>query len=99
MDVIGRQSMGKAFARAEFVPDDTLSPEFLDQVDALLPPQPWPPGIHVEVAQKLECRAARVTKAIDQLIDARRRYEQINGILFDHNGNEIAPGLTTSPGQ
>jgi hypothetical protein len=69
--------------------------EFLAQVDALLPPQPWPTGIDREVAEKLEVGRNRVHRAITQLMNSGRRVKQIDGVLYDAAGNAIAPGTPT----
>jgi hypothetical protein len=73
-----------------------LSAEFIDQVDALLPAQPWPYGIHPEVASKLEVAAKKVQGAIDQLIRNGRRIKQVDGKLYDGAGSVVAPDSTQS---
>lgn len=55
--------------------DETL----LDQVDMVLPPQPWPKGVHKEVASKLSITHALASDAIQKLILSGRRSEQIDG--------------------
>jgi len=72
----------------EFIP---LSPAFLNQVDSLLPPQPWRQGTHLEIAEKLGVVPKLVTSAIRQLIDSGHRFEQINGELYDGAGQLIEP--------
>lgn len=69
-------SSSKAFARS-------LSDEFLDQVNMLLPSQPWETGVHLEVAEKLGCRNSKVTAAIQQLILLGRRKNQRDGVIID----------------
>lgn len=66
------------------------APDFIDQVDSLLPAQPWKPGVHVEVAQKLGCKSNEVSAAIEQLIEEGRRNEQVNGVVYDSEGKVIA---------
>jgi hypothetical protein len=68
-----------------------LTATFVDQVDALLPAQPWPQGTHLEVAEKLGVEARRVSAAIDALIDSGRRLNQVDGELFDSEGNSLRP--------
>jgi hypothetical protein len=75
-----------------------LPDEFLSQVDNLLPAQPWPTGVHIEVAEKLEVGKSKVQRAIAQLIKSGRRFEQVDGILYDGAGNTISPGKTNSGG-
>jgi hypothetical protein len=67
-----------------------LLPEFVEGVDALLPKQPWKPGIHVRVADKLGCNAKEVTQAIQALIAIGKRYRQRDGVVYDVNGQIIA---------
>jgi hypothetical protein len=68
-----------------------LTTAFVDQVDSILPRQPWPQGTHLEVAARLNVEARKVTAAIRQLIDSGRRLEQIDGELFDEGGNAVKP--------
>jgi hypothetical protein len=62
----------------------------VDQIDALLPAQPWPYGVHLEVADKLEVTANKVQRAMGQLIKSGRRIKQVDGVLYDGAGNVIA---------
>lgn len=64
-----------------------VTESFIDQVDSVLPTQPWPQGTHLEVAEKLGVATKMVTAAIDKLIDSGRRLTQIDGELFDKAGN------------
>ena len=64
--------------------------EFLEQIDKILPEQPWKPGIHIEIANKLSCESSEVTAAIQQLIANGKRNVQRNGTVYDASGNVIA---------
>jgi len=86
---IGRRQTMAWYARRLTTGGATLSVAFIDQVDSLLPPQPWPQGTHIEVAEKLGVAAKLVTSAIRRLIDTGRRHEQIDGELFDSAGKKI----------
>jgi hypothetical protein len=66
-----------------------VTPEFLDQVDSLLPIQPWAQGVHVEVAKKLGCKTSKISMAINRLIDTGRRHNQVDGVLFDRDWNAL----------
>jgi hypothetical protein len=66
-----------------------VSALLMDQVDSLLPPQPWPQGTHLELAEKLGVSPRLVTSAIRRLIDDGRRHEQLEGQLFDSAGNPL----------
>ncbi|MFB6462780.1 AIPR family protein [Bradyrhizobium tunisiense] len=84
-----------AFREAQRNDTSRLSDEFVDQVDTLLPTQPWSKNIHVELAAKLEVSGYRVQRAITQLVDSGRRKKQVNGILYDAAGSPIT-GETTA---
>jgi hypothetical protein len=77
-------------------PFPPLHDEFLAQVDMLLSAQPWPRGIHIEVAEKLGVPRIKVQRAIEQLIRSGRRIQQVDGILYDAAGNIIPPWSTSS---
>jgi hypothetical protein len=64
--------------------------EFLSKVEALLPAQPWKPGVHIEIASKLGCAASVVSAAIQLLIADRKRYMQVDGVVYDHDGKVVA---------
>jgi hypothetical protein len=70
--------------------DVSIPDEFVDRVNFLLPTQPWPQGIHTEVAEKLGVSPKIVSIVIRKLIDSGQRYEQVDGELFDSGGNAIA---------
>jgi hypothetical protein len=83
------------FADAEGVPffkqiTEPLSLVFLENVNRLLPDQPWKIGIHRKIAEKLECKPKEVSEAIDQLITMRKRYRQAYGKVYDESGKIIA---------
>jgi len=60
--------------------------ELLEAVDAQLPAQPWKPGIHHEIAAKLQRKPSDVNKAIQQLIADRKRFPQRDGVVYDFEG-------------
>jgi hypothetical protein len=67
-----------------------LSEDFIAMVDYVLPSQPWKPGVHIEVASKLDCKAHTVSRAIQQLIAEGKRNVQKDGVVYDLNGNVLA---------
>jgi hypothetical protein len=77
------------FERQVDLPAIPPNQEFLNQVDALLPKQPWPVGVHREVAEKLDVEVKQVRVAIAYLIHLGKRYDQVDGVLFDKDGNEV----------
>lgn len=55
----------------------------IERVKNLLPTQPWPKGVHREVAATLQTRVGAVSIAIQQLIATGIFKRQIDGELFD----------------
>jgi len=88
VEQLGRRSI-KSAGRLE-LPKDVLPDEFLKQVDSVLPTQPWKPGVHIQVAEKLGRKPNEVSAAINLLIESGRRNEQIGGIVYDSSGKVIA---------
>ena len=58
LEVVGKRNIKTGFCMSEpkapqvFVPA-MLPKEFIDSVDAILPSQPWKPGVHLEIAAQL----------------------------------------------
>ena len=67
------------------MPDDVVR-----RIDALLPQQPWKPGIHHEIASKLGLEPKDVSAVIGQLIRSGRRHRQRDGVVYGSDGNVIA---------
>jgi hypothetical protein len=68
----------------------TLSEDFIALVDGALPPQPWKPKIHVAIASQLKCRPAKVSAAINKLVERGNRMVQRGGMVYDKNGMVVA---------
>jgi hypothetical protein len=68
-----------------------VSDAFVAQVEAVLPPQPWPRGTHLDIARTLGVSSAKVTAAIFRLIATGRWFKQVGGELFDSSGKTIIP--------
>jgi hypothetical protein len=66
-----------------------LDSAFLDAVNAILPEQPWRPGIHRIVAKQLGCEPHRVSYAINVLMKTGRRIQQKDGVLYTADGKVI----------
>ncbi len=64
--------------------------EFALKVHALLPPQPWKPGIHREVVKALNCTVPEYFGAVKILIDEGLRNQQKDGVVYDSDGNVLA---------
>lgn len=71
--------------------------DFVSQVHMLLPKQPWPIGIHKDIASKLCCHPKKVLKAIDILIREHKFCKQFNGIVYNDDGNAIAVDKNRCP--
>ena len=69
---------------------EKLTPEFIADVDKLLPAQPWQQAVHIKVADALECKPHLVSIAIQMLIADKRRNIQIDGVVYDDDGNIVA---------
>jgi hypothetical protein len=63
--------------------------EFAKKIDALLPPQPWKPGIHKIISKKLNCSIKDYFSSVQILIDEGLRNKQLNGVVYDAEGNVI----------
>jgi hypothetical protein len=68
----------------------SLTNQFLDQVDAELPAQPWKPGVHQDVAGKLDCLPKDVSLAIARLVELGRRNHQLHGVVYAQDGSIIS---------
>ncbi|MEO1830082.1 MAG: AIPR family protein [Pseudomonas sp.] len=63
--------------------------EFARKVDGLLPPQPWKPGVHRKVTKELGCSNREYFQAVQILIDEGLRNKQVDGVVYDAEGNVI----------
>jgi hypothetical protein len=70
----------------ELVPTE----EVLNKVDAVLPEQPWKPGIHIRIAEQPGFKPSLVSAAITELIGRGRRLRQTDGIVYDATGKVVA---------
>jgi len=77
------------------IPDD-LDLEILFAIREMLPAQPWPDGIHREIAEKLGISNKIVNKYIDELIRRGEFMQQIDGQLFPAGENGM-PVETVDP--
>lgn len=66
-----------------------ITEELLKKVRKLLPVQPWPNGIHKNIATTLNEPNWKIYEAIDMLIDRGEYFEQVNGVLYDIHGHVI----------
>lgn len=66
-----------------------VSNEFIEQVEMLLPKQPWKPGTHKELSLKLNCSEEEIYAATNSLISRGKRYRQKDGVLYDTENNIV----------
>jgi hypothetical protein len=69
--------------------DVMLSAEFVERVNAALPDQPWKPGVHLVVSEKLDARSKNVSRAIQKLIVEGKRFQQKNGVVYSSDGTPL----------
>ncbi|MEI8033756.1 MAG: hypothetical protein WCH05_10500, partial [Chlorobiaceae bacterium] len=67
-----------------------ITEDFILQVKAALPPQPWKPGMHRIITSQLKCSRVAFSAAIDRLIEDGLLYQQRDGVLYDLDGNVVA---------
>lgn len=66
--------------RRDFIHDDYhIDDDFIEIVREMLPQQPWPTGVHKRIASRLGCQNAKVSRAIEILIQNNIFQKQING--------------------
>ena len=68
----------------------SLTEDFISRVKALLPQQPWKPGIHRSISTKLDCNTSLYFAAVDALIEEGYFYRQRDGVLYDPEGNVVS---------
>jgi hypothetical protein len=71
---------------------------FVAAVSDVLPPQPWKPGVHIEVAVKLGVKPFQVSNAIQVLIARGAWMQQRDGVVYDASGTEIMRDESRVPG-
>ncbi|MCR5602502.1 MAG: AIPR family protein [Lachnospiraceae bacterium] len=69
-----------------------LPKDFLDDVVAKLPSQPWPWKIHESIAENMGVSTNKVSYAISYLIYSHRLKHQVYGYVFDDDDNVICEG-------
>ena len=99
VEVVGKRTVPKIhdadkleeFEKRRQRREENLVTEILiNQVDMLLPPQPWKPGTHHEIASKLSVDSNAVWAAISQLVRSGRRHRQRDGVVYGTDGSIIA---------
>ncbi|MFM0288909.1 AIPR family protein [Paraburkholderia megapolitana] len=63
--------------------------EFANRVHVLLPDQPWKPGIHRPICEKLACTVSEYFGAVELLIEEGLVNRQKDGVVYDADGNVL----------
>jgi hypothetical protein len=63
---------------------------FIQEVCDALPDQPWPKGIHSDVAKRLGTSGSKVQKAISALIKAGTVKPQVDGVVIEGPSSDQA---------
>lgn len=77
-----RAVSGALIIRIKGTKKQYLSEEKLESVLKTLPPQPWPKGVHKDIAAKLELSVTSVKRAINTLIQQGKVNPQIDGVVY-----------------
>ena len=75
--------------KKEKIERKAITKNFAMEVHELLPVQPWKPGIHKEIVEKLNCTNAEYFDAVKILINEGLRFKQKDGVVYDDDGNII----------
>jgi hypothetical protein len=67
-----------------------LTDDFIESVKALLPAQPWKPGIHRKISTQLKCETSACFAAVERLIEDGVVLRQRDGVLYDSEGSVVA---------
>jgi hypothetical protein len=70
-------------------PSIRVTDEFVEEVRAVLPAQPWKPGMHIEVSSQLKCGVKQFFVAVDRLIEEGVVNFQKDGVVYDADGNVL----------
>jgi hypothetical protein len=71
-------------------PRKSVTDDFVAKVKAVLPPQPWKPGLHRKVSAQLKCDTSKYSAAVERLIEDGVFLRQKDGVLYDADGNVVS---------
>jgi predicted RNA-binding Zn-ribbon protein involved in translation (DUF1610 family) len=63
----------------------TISEDVLNQVESLMPQQPWPKGIHKDIQANLGISSSTYKRVIDELISREKFKRQVDGKLYEQD--------------
>lgn len=69
---------------------EPITLEFAMKLNQFLPEQPWKPGIHKMVCEKMNCSKSDYFEAVNLLIEEGIRHKQKDGVVYDEDGNVIS---------
>lgn len=67
-----------------------VSENLLNRLKAIIPPQPWKPGLHRKISRELGCDVQTYFSAVERLIEEGIFYRQRDGVLYDIDGNVVS---------
>lgn len=84
-----RRDIGFEQDSARRFPPVVITEDLLNKVRLALPPQPWKPGVHREIAAEIGCDPSTLYAAVNRLVDDGVLYRQKDGVLYDPEGNVV----------
>jgi hypothetical protein len=66
---------------------DVLSETTLAAIKNALPPQPWKPGLHLQIVAQVKCTSKEYFAAVEKLIEGGHFLRQRNGVLYSADGS------------
>jgi hypothetical protein len=79
----------RRFKQYKSFKDVSVTDEFIEKINKLLPDQPWKPGTHLRLAKELNCSQKDIYEAVNILISKGIRFKQKNGVIYDLNDKVI----------
>ena len=95
IELVNRRSLPRVFDKAESGKCSysrrsvEITDDFVAKVKSVLPPQPWEPGTHRDIARKLNVHPSCVYDAIDVLIERGVAYNQKDGVVYGDDGRAM----------
>lgn len=86
-----RRTDGITLRAIEVESETSLSEGFLEQVKAIMPPQPWPSGAARRVAEQLGASPKLVSRAVQQLVTRGVFKLQVDGKLYEPTAHQLPP--------
>lgn len=71
-------------------PSTPITDDLLNRIRAVIPPQPWKPGLHRTISRELGCDVSTYFYAVERLIEEGVFYRQKDGVLYDVDGNVVS---------